>query len=80
MGLRAAAVVDLIDYFDEKTGFSAMQRTTGWDAAIILAMAVRGKLPAGAGGIEIMVPTGLFVEEMRLRGFQLTERVETNTK
>ncbi len=77
-GVRSTAVVDLIDYYDEETGFSAMQRTTGWDAAIVLAMAVQGKLPAGAGGVEIMVPTGLFVEEMRLRGFQLTERVEAD--
>jgi lysine 6-dehydrogenase len=32
---RAEAVIELVDMFDEKTGFTAMQRLTGWHASIV---------------------------------------------
>jgi lysine 6-dehydrogenase len=75
-GAPAQAILDLVDYQDEATGFTAMERTTGWDAAIILAMAARGQTPRGAGSVETFVPAGLFVDELRRREFQITERVE----
>jgi lysine 6-dehydrogenase len=75
-GAPAQAILDLVDYYDETTGFTAMERTTGWDAAIILAMATRGQTPRGAGGVETFVPAGPFVDELRRRGFQITQRVE----
>jgi lysine 6-dehydrogenase len=74
-GQDATASVELIDYFDEKTGFTAMERTTGWSAAIVAEMMVRGHTPRGAGGLETFVPSGSFVEELRRRGLDVTERV-----
>jgi lysine 6-dehydrogenase len=74
-GKPAAAVLDLVDYYDRATGFSAMERTTGWDAAIVLAMAARGQTPRGAGGLESFVPADLFMEELRKRGFRITEKL-----
>jgi lysine 6-dehydrogenase len=68
-------VLDLVDYYDRATGFSAMERTTGWDAAIVLAMAARGQTPRGAGGLESFVPADLFMEELRKRGFRITEKL-----
>jgi len=81
-GAPAVAIVDLADYYDPATGFTAMERTTGWDAAIVLAMATHGQTPRGAGGIETFVPAAQFVDELFLRGFQITQRIEyssTNT-
>jgi lysine 6-dehydrogenase len=75
-GVPAIATMDLADYYDPATGFTAMERTTGWDAAIILAMAARGQTPRGAGGVETFVPANLFVDELYRRGFQITQRVE----
>ncbi len=75
-GRPAQAVIDLVDYCDPATGFTAMERTTGWDAAIVLAMAARGQTPRGAGGVESFVPPGLFMEELYKRKFNVTERVE----
>jgi lysine 6-dehydrogenase len=75
-GAPAQATVDLEDYFDPVTGFTAMERTTGWDAAIVLAMAARGQTPRGAGGVETFVPAALFVDELYRRGFQITKKVE----
>jgi lysine 6-dehydrogenase len=74
--LPAVATLDLVDYYDPVTGFTAMERTTGWDAAIVLAMAAHGQTPHGAGGIESFVPADQFVDELFRRGFQITKRVE----
>ena len=42
-GRQAIAQVDLVDRYDEATGFTAMERTTGWHAAIVAAMLARGE-------------------------------------
>ena len=72
-GQDAKALVQVIDRFDEQTGFTAMERTTGWSAAIVAQMMARGDTPRGSGGVESMVPAGLFVEELRRRGFDVSE-------
>lgn len=72
----AEVVVELVDRFDEETGFTAMERTTGWSAAIVAQMMARGQTPRGAGGVETFVPGRPFVEELRRRGLNVTERVE----
>jgi lysine 6-dehydrogenase len=71
---RAAEVtVELIDRFDEATGFTAMERTTGWDGSIKAIMNARGVTPRGAHPAEVAVPGPLYAEELRRRGFSLTE-------
>jgi len=74
-GVDAEAFVEVIDYYDDKTGFSAMERGTGWSAAIVAAMMARGETPRGAGGVEVMVPAKLFVEGLRQRGIPVEERI-----
>jgi len=74
-GRDAEAVVELIDHFDEETNFTAMERATGWSAAIVAEMMAHGRTPRGAGGVETFVPARPFVEEMRRRGLNVTERV-----
>jgi lysine 6-dehydrogenase len=74
-GHDAEAVLELIDYFDEETGFTSMERTTGWGAAIVAEMMARGQTPRGAGGVETFVPARPFVEELRRRGMNVAERV-----
>lgn len=75
-GQDAEAVVELVDRFDEATGFTAMERATGWSAAIVAQMMARGQTPRGAGGVETFVPARPFVKELRRRGLEVTERVE----
>jgi lysine 6-dehydrogenase len=74
-GREATAVVQLIDDYDETTGFTAMERGTGWSAAIVAEMMVRGETPRGAGGVETQVPASLFVTKLRQRGLNVTEEV-----
>jgi lysine 6-dehydrogenase len=74
-GGAARATIDLVDRYDEKTGFTAMQRLTGWHAAICLELAVRGQLDRGVVAVE-RVPGALVVAEGRARGWDIRERVE----
>ena len=74
-GRDAEAIVEVIDYFDEKTGFTAMERSTGWSAAIVAEMMAQGQIPSGAGGVETQVPARPFVEQLRHRGIDVTEQV-----
>jgi lysine 6-dehydrogenase len=75
-GQPARATVELVDRYDEKTGFTAMERTTGWDAAIVAEMMAHGQTPRGAGGVESFVPAVPFVDELKRRGFTIKEVVE----
>jgi lysine 6-dehydrogenase len=72
-GRAAEVVVELIDRFDPATGFTAMERTTGWDGSIKAIMNAHGVTPRGAHPAEIAVPGPLYAEELRRRGFSLTE-------
>lgn len=72
-GRAASVVVELIDRFDAATGFTAMERTTGWDGSIKAIMNAHGVTPRGAHPAEIAVPGPLYAEELRRRGFSLTE-------
>lgn len=64
-------VMDLIDTYDEKTGFTAMQRTTGFGAAMVGVMIANGELPKGGVRIEEGVDTEKYISNMRQRGFDL---------
>jgi lysine 6-dehydrogenase len=74
-GRPAEAIVELIDRYDESTGFTAMQRLTGWHAAICLELAVKGRLAPGVVPVE-RVPADLIVLEGRARGWAIRERVD----
>lgn len=79
-GRDAEATVEAIDYYDEATGFTAMERCTGWSAAIVSEMMAAGQTPRGAGGVETQVPARPFVEELRRRGIEVTERINRSRK
>lgn len=72
----AFAQLDLLDFYDEITGFTAMERTTGWDAAIIAIMMADGRTEKGAIPLEIAISSPEFVHELRRRGIQLTEQLK----
>jgi lysine 6-dehydrogenase len=74
-GHQATATVELIDYYDTETGFTAMERATGWSAALVTEMAAKGQTPRGAGGVESYVPADLFVAGLRQRGLDVTQIV-----
>jgi lysine 6-dehydrogenase len=74
-GRKTNAVVEVIDYYDKATGFTSMQRTTGWHLSIVAALMAQGQTPIGSVPQELAVPGDAFVREARRRGFNITERV-----
>ena len=70
-GRPAEVRVDLLDRFDEATGFSAMERTTGFATAIVCAMLARREARAGAPPLETAIDAAKFVAEIHRRGLAL---------
>jgi lysine 6-dehydrogenase len=75
-GRAAQATVELIDRYDPATGFTAMQRLTGWHASIVAIAAGMGRIAPGVVSVERCLPGAVIVEEARRRGFAITERVD----
>jgi lysine 6-dehydrogenase len=78
-GRRAGneAVVDLRVDPDESLGFTAMQRATGWHAAIVMRLAAAGEVAPGARPVEEAVDAARIVAEVRSRGFTIAARASS---
>jgi len=74
-GKNAEVILELIDYYDEETGFTAMQRLTGWHASIVSIFAAKGKIDRGVIPIE-KIPGKVIVDEAKHRGFSIEECIE----
>ncbi len=77
-GRPAEAVLELMDFYDDATGFTAMERTTGWDGAIVAEMMARGQTPKGAVPVEKAVDPALFVAELERRGIHVRAEVQVS--
>jgi lysine 6-dehydrogenase len=74
-GQRAEALIEIVDRYDEKTGFTAMQRLTGWHGSILLIAAVNNMVRRGVVSVELALPGKTIVTECKRRGFSMTETV-----
>lgn len=74
-GRPAEARVQLVDRFDPATGFRAMEKLTGWHAAIVLGLAARGEIPPGATPIERALSGERFLTEAPHRGWRVEHYV-----
>jgi lysine 6-dehydrogenase len=65
---------ELLDYYDEKTGISAMERTTGFSLAITGLMQARQQVK-GAGVLtpDEAMPPELYIAELAKRGVKIRE-------
>jgi lysine 6-dehydrogenase len=70
-GREREVVVDLFDQYDPATGFTAMERTTGWHAAIISQAQAHGRTPRGGVPVELALSGPDFAAELAKRGFDL---------
>lgn len=61
----------VVDRADPETGFTAMERTTGFPAAIVVALMARGQTPVGAVPLERAVTPLDFVRELGRRDIPL---------
>lgn len=72
----AELVLDMLEFYDPATGFSAMERTTGFSTGIVAAMLARGDIKdKGVVPLETAVPAGPFVKELHRRGMAVKEKL-----
>jgi lysine 6-dehydrogenase len=69
-GKNTTMLIDLLDYYDDTTGFTAMERLTGWHCAITLGFQVRGEIKPGAMPIEIAISPTKFMEAIQQRNIR----------
>jgi lysine 6-dehydrogenase len=74
-GKPVEAIVNVYDYFDEATGFTAMERTTGWHASLMAIFAAHGEIAKGAVPVERAIAGKRVLEECRARGIQVEQTV-----
>jgi lysine 6-dehydrogenase len=73
---RRSLVYDIIDYYDDRTGLSAMMRMTAFPASIIAQMMARGDIKEkGAIPQERCVPPVPLVTALEERGIKISERL-----
>lgn len=63
--------IELIDYYDNATGFTAMQRLTGWHASIISILSAKGKIKSGAVSVDKAISGNVIIDELRQRGIEI---------
>lgn len=71
-GVETVVTVDLVDYYDEETGFRAMERLTGWHCAIMLSFQAHGRVRPGSVPMETAVPADEMMEAFSRRGIPHT--------
>jgi lysine 6-dehydrogenase len=68
---------DIIDRFDERTGLSAMMRTTAFPASVIAQMMARGEIKEkGAIPQERAIPPDAFIAQLLKRNIQITTAID----
>jgi lysine 6-dehydrogenase len=67
---------ETIDYFDDKTGLTAMMRTTSFPASVTAMMMADGRITdRGVLTPERCIPPAPFIEELRARGIEIKHRI-----
>src|ERR1051325_6973636 len=79
-GKRTSLTLDMLDLYDEATGFTAMERTTGFHAAIVAQMMARGETERGAIPLERAVNAARMVEEVGRRGMEVKTKMTGDDK
>lgn len=74
-GRTVRAEVDTLVHRDPETGLTAMQRCTGFDAAIVAAMLARRQIAPGVAVRELSVDPERYVSELERRHMHVTRRV-----
>jgi lysine 6-dehydrogenase len=73
-GRPARRAWELIDYYDEKVGVSAMMRTTGYSLSITGLMQARGEIERkGVCTPDEAMPAGKYIAELATRGVRIRE-------
>jgi lysine 6-dehydrogenase len=75
-GRPTRVTLDLVDRYDPATGFTAMERLTGWHASIVMALQADRRIPPGAHRMEQAVGAREVMAELERRGIPHRVRFE----
>ncbi|MEE9259153.1 MAG: saccharopine dehydrogenase C-terminal domain-containing protein [Nitrospinaceae bacterium] len=70
-GQNSSATLELIETYDEGTGFTAMEKLTGWHASIVAILAAQGEIPKGGIPVEKALTPELLKREAEKRGWDI---------
>jgi lysine 6-dehydrogenase len=70
-GKKASVTYDLMDFQDPRTGFSAMERTTAFPAALVLLHAARGQAQRGVVALETALDNQAYFDELLTHGMSI---------
>jgi lysine 6-dehydrogenase len=73
-GKRHRIVFDLIDYHDDRTGITAMERTTGFSLSIIGQLQATGLVKPGVMTPDLAVPAQAYIDQLRRRSIDIVRR------
>lgn len=76
-GKKVELTYDIMDFHDDETNFTAMERTTAYPASIIAIMMAKNQVKKGAISLELAIPGDKFVQELKKRNIKLTETIKT---
>jgi lysine 6-dehydrogenase len=75
-GEETTVTIDPIDDYDEETGFTTMERLTGWHWAMVMGFQAHGHVPVGGISMEIAVPSAEYMQAVREQGIKFEIRYE----
>jgi lysine 6-dehydrogenase len=73
-GEPATVTVDLIDRYDSETGFTGMERLTGWHCSIMMIFQALKTVKPGVLPVELAIPASKMMAEFTHRGIPHTIR------
>jgi len=76
-GMPTKAVVETLEYFDENTGFYAMEKWTGWHASMMAIRIGNKELNSGAISVENAMSGAYFLKEAKKRDYKIDIKIES---
>ena len=68
---NSTTIIDIVEKYDSKTGFLAMEKWTGWHASIVMIEILNGNIKKGALPIEKALSGKTFYEQALLRSYNI---------
>jgi len=76
-GMCKKAVVETLEYYDDKTNFYAMEKWTGWHASMMAIRIANKELRPGAISVENAMTGSYFLKEGKKRGYKIDINIES---
>ena len=69
-------IQEMMDYYDDRTGYSAMERTTGYAATAVAIMMTKGEIPPGVHPLERVINGDEIIKELSKRKIMIKTSIQ----